>query len=397
MDVEELNRELEMGLEQVCGVREVPSKNLRGNELTKRKRRPRTEGKSLDRSTDKQKIVSPLKVLVVLLCIFIGLLFGAVGVFFGLRAKGKEQLQKNSEETVISAPSQVQVENEGKTVVYNGKKYCYNEDIISILCMGIDKSIDETSVESIGENGQADALVMLVLDTTAGEMSLVNIPRDVMVDVSKYNVRGQYLGVENMQICLAYAYGDGKEKSCTNTIEAVSRLLYGMPIHGYAAIDFDCISVLNNAVGGVTVQVMEDLTMVDAQLWEGNTVTLTGEQAHKYVRSRNVEVLDSNNSRMARQKQYLLAFMQKAFAVSKENLEVPLTLYQAASRYMVTDIGASQVTYLASQVMGTGLTEGVIKTIPGQVVKGEVYAEFIPDEQGLYQLILEVFYKEIDE
>lgn len=416
MDVDALNRELEEGLSQVHLERkQVKQKSgeKRGDKAggaagentgkssekstEKRKRRKQNKLNKVTNKKASKKTVSPLKVLLVLLCILVCLLFVAAGVFLGLKAKGKKQLQEINVQTQITAPEEVQVEDEGKYVVYNGKKYCYNEDIISILCMGIDKSIDETSVENIGENGQADALVMIVLDTSTGEMSLVNIPRDAMVDVSKYNAKGQYLGTENMQICLSYAYGDGKEKSCENTMEAVSRLMYGMPIHGYAAIDFDCISVLNNAVGGVTVQVLEDLTLVDSQLWEGNTVTLTGEQAHKYVRSRDVEVLDSNNSRMMRQKQYLLAFMQKALAETRENMEVPLALYQAASDYMVTDIGTSGITYLASLVMETGVTEGALKTVPGEVVKGDIYAEFMPEEQGLYQLILDVFYEEIEE
>ena len=138
-------------------------------------------------------------------------------------------------------------------------------------------------IDNIGENGQADALVFVVLDSESGKVLFVNISRDSMVEVNKYNVKGQYLGTEEMQVCLSYAYGDGKEQSCMNTVESVSRLMYGMPIHAYAAIDYEGIEVLNDVFGGVTAQVLEDLTFVNPALQEGKIVTLDGQQAHSYV------------------------------------------------------------------------------------------------------------------
>ena len=64
---------------------------------------------------------------------------------------------------------------------------------------------------------------------------------------------------------------------------------------------------------------------------------------------------------------------------------------------MVTNVGFSEVTYLASLVMDTGISEGAMYSVPGEVVQGDTYAEFIPDEQGLYELILDVFYEKTDE
>lgn len=356
----------------------------------------RTTNERFHKSTEKKKPrkVSPVRVLLVVLCVCIFLTAGVAGVVAGLKAKGQKQLQQSKVTQPITAPEEVQLDEEGKYVIYNNKKYCYNEDIVTILCMGVDKSIQETSGETIGENGQADTLVLFVLDTKTGKLTLLNIPRDSMVDVNKYNVQGQFLNTQKMQICLAYAYGDGKEKSCVNVMESVSRLMYGMPIHGYAAIDLDSIRVLNDAVGGVTVEVMEDLSHSDSQLLPGNVVKLNGNQAHLYVRSRDVEKLDSNNNRMERQKQYLQAFIKTALEKTRQDIKVPLVLYQTAEDYMVTDLGASQVAYLASLVLNHGMEQDTVKSVPGQVVKGEIYAEFVPDESGLYEMILDTFYKE---
>lgn len=387
-DVEELNQELWKEIESLN-----PEKAGKGQRTPRRSRR--RDGQDVQKEKERKK-KSPFRAAAIVGCVLLFLAAGVVGGFFFLRMQGEKELKTVKSEVPVTAPEDVESSEEGKNVVYKGEQYCYNEDIISILCMGIDTSIQETGEDSIGENGQADTLILAALDSKTGELSLVSISRDSMVDVNKYNVKGQYLGTENMQICLAYSYGDGKEKSCQNTVESVSRLLYGMPVHAYAAIDYDGISVLNDAVGGVTVQLLEDMTFLDASLEKGKTVTLNGQQAHSYVRHRDIDVLDSNNMRMARQKQYLTAFLKKVLSESRRNMNVPLALYQAAGDYMVTDISSAQVTYLASLLLQKGISDGNIQSIPGEVIDGEEYAEFIPDEKGLYELILDVFYKKED-
>ena len=345
----------------------------------------------------KKKKIRPFHVLVAILCLILALAVIGVGILLFLRSQGESMLRQGEIKEDITAPDGVQIEEDGKYVIYNGEKYCYNEHIINILCMGIDTSIQGTEEGVIGENGQADAIILAVIDTQTGQLHLVNISRDSMVDVNRYNVEGKYLGTEKMQLCLAYSYGDGKDDSCLNTARSVSRLMYGMPIHAWAAIDYSGISVLNDEVGGVTVEVLEDLSSKDPALVAGRTVTLTGQQAHTYVRTRDTSLLESNNQRMARQKQYMTAFLKTFFSKTKSDLTLPLKLYQNAAGYMVTDIGPQETVYLSSLVLQKGFTEGNMDSVPGQIVQGEVYAEFIPDDKALYELILKVFYTKVDE
>ena len=345
----------------------------------------------------KKKKIRPFHVLVAILCLILALAVIGVGILLFLRSQGESMLRQGEIKEDITAPDGVQIEEDGKYVIYNGEKYCYNEHIINILCMGIDTSIQGTEEGVIGENGQADAIILAVIDTQTGQLHLVNISRDSMVDVNRYNVEGKYLGTEKMQLCLAYCYGDGKDDSCLNTARSVSRLMYGMPIHAWAAIDYSGISVLNDEVGGVTVEVLEDLSSKDPALVAGRTVTLTGQQAHTYVRTRDTSLLESNNQRMARQKQYMTAFLKTFFSKTKSDLTLPLKLYQNAAGYMVTDIGPQETVYLSSLVLQKGFTEGNMDSVPGQIVQGEVYAEFIPDDKALYELILKVFYTKVDE
>lgn len=366
---------------------------------TRTKSGQKPDSRARKKSSRKQKAPrkkrGPLITVLIIFGILVLLLATAVGAYFYLNKKGEAQLKKNQSIASITAPEEASSEDDGKTIVYNGAKYKYNEDNINILFMGVDRDMQDTGEKVIGENGQADVLIWAALDSKTGHLSLINISRDAMVDVNKYNVEDKYLGTDKMQLCLAYSYGDGKEKSCENTLQSVSRLMYGMPVNAYVAIDYSAIAPLNDAIGGVTVNVLEDLTQSDSALKAGETVTLHGEQAQTYVRSRNTEVLDSNNQRMERQKQYIDAFLQQAISQTKKNLTLPVTLYNDVSDYMVTNISASEVTHLATLMIQNGVSGGDILTVPGEVTQGDVYAEFNPDDKELYKLILSVFYKEI--
>lgn len=376
--------------------RQVPAADT---ERTRTKSSQKPDSKARKKSSRKQKAPrkkrGPLIAVLIIFGILVLLLAAAVGAYFYLNKKGEAQLKKNQSIASITAPEEASSEDDGKTIVYNGAKYKYNEDNINILFMGVDRDMQDTGEKVIGENGQADVLIWAALDSKTGHLSLINISRDAMVDVNKYNVEDKYLGTDKMQLCLAYSYGDGKEKSCENTLQSVSRLMYGMPVNAYVAIDYSAIAPLNDAIGGVTVNVLEDLTQSDSALKAGETVTLHGEQAQTYVRSRNTEVLDSNNQRMERQKQYIDAFLQQAISQTKKNLTLPVTLYNDVSDYMVTNISASEVTHLATLMIQNGVSGGDILTVPGEVTQGDVYAEFNPDDKELYKLILSVFYKEI--
>lgn len=379
---------------------EDPGREIEASFARERARSQRNSGKKPGRPRRRKenpyrRRKGPLLAVLIIFGILLLLLVSAVGAYAYLTKRGEAQLKKNKTAEEITAPADVQQEDEGRTVVYNGKTYEYNENNINILFMGVDKNIQETGTDNIGENGQADVLIMAVLDSQTGHLSLVNISRDAMVDVNRYNVSGQYLGTENMQLCLAYSYGDGKELSCQNTMESVSRLMYGMPVNAYVAVDYSAIAPLNDAVGGVTVNVLEDLSAADPALKQGETVTLHGAQAQTYVRSRNTELLDSNNLRMERQRQYISAFLSAAISGTKSDITMPVTLYNSVSDYMVTNISVSEVTYLATLLLQNGTSGGEMFTVPGEVVQGEVYAEFTPNEQELYELILNVFYKEV--
>ena len=127
-----------------------------------------------------------------------------------------------------------------------------------------------------------------------------------MTEIETRDLYGNYLQNSTAQLALAYAYGDGREESCQLTADAVSNLFYGLPIHGYCAINMEAIDLLNDMVGGVEVTIRDDFSQVDPSMKEGTTMVLKGHQATTYVRSRSSVGDGTNEGRMNRQKEYLL-------------------------------------------------------------------------------------------
>ncbi len=339
-----------------------------------------------------RRLVRILGITVIVLVLLAAL---GVGAFTYLRSSGKRSLM----EAANSSGPSVEGQEEGSGVVSrNGKRYTYNEDMINILCMGIDKDTERwAETEDAGENGQADTIFLLALDLKKNTMRLLGISRDTMTEIRTYDRQGNYVGETVNHLGLAYAFGDGRSGSGELMTEAVSKLLYNLPIHGYAAINLDAIEKLNDSVGGVTVTLSEDLTISGEELSKGDTITLTGEQAHSFVRQRDMEKEGSNNLRMERQKQYAIAFVNEAKQAIKKDLTLPFNLYQNLTEDMVTSIGVDEAVYLASLLPGIRFDLEDIQMLAGETKQGSVYEEFYVDEEALLDTVLQVFYTEVKE
>ena len=173
------------------------------------------------------------------------------------------------------------------------------------------------------------------------------------------------------------------EESCERTVEAVSNLFYGIPIHGYFAMNMDVIIPLNEAVGGVDVVIGDE------------KVHLEGQEAYSFVRNRDMYAPHSAEQRLKRQKQYLEAFARQAKKAVAQDLTLPAKLYTEILPYMVTDISASEAVYLATQAVSYTFGQDNLYSLEGEIRMGEQFEEFYPDETALYELILQVFYEEV--
>ena len=260
--------------------------------------------------------------------------------------------------------------------------------------MGVDKEDNDVQRDENGTAGQSDFNMVIAFNTATGKANLIAIPRDALVDVDRYDTKGNFIDTDEMQLCLAYSYGDGGKTSCENATRSMSRILYGIPITSYAALNIDGISVLNDAVGGVTVTSTQ--TFGDT-FYEGETYTLMSELAEKYIRARATG-LDSDAKRRERQIQYVKAFANQTIGMVEEDYGVIGDLYVAAQPYMETNIGLAQLTYSATTYLRTNASVSLddIITVSGKLQKGKGgYAETVIDKDEALKKVIEIYYKEI--
>ena len=216
-----------------------------------------------------------------------------------------------------------------------------------------------------------------------------------MTQIQILGVTGEPAGTFTGQLALAHTYGSGEEDSCENTALAVSNLLYGMEIDHYVSLTMDGVALLNDLVGGVTVEVLDDFSGIDDSLMQGETVTLKGQQALTYVRSRGGMEDSSNLHRMERQRQYLAALQQQLKAAVQQEDGFTLDALLQLNEYMVSDCTVNQLSDLGDSLAAYQVSD--ILTTPGEAQVGEEFMEFTVDEAALQQLVMDVFYEPVEE
>lgn len=278
-------------------------------------------------------------------------------------------------------------------ISYKGKKFRYNDHLSNYLFLGIDTSDDIQLEKNKEPAGQSDSIFLASYDRLENRLRMLAIPRDTMTRIALYNGKEIYWGTTEDHLALQYAYGDGKFFSCELTRDAVSHLLYEVPILGYVSINRASIPTLADAVDGIPLTVPDDsLAEADSAFQAGADVVITSENAELFLRHRDTSRHQQALVRMDRQKVFIRAFADRVRELQAKNPHTITDIYEKMKPYMVTNM--SNDLYL--ELAGASL-EGGIVTIPGEGVATEKYDEYHVDEDALFELILDVFYREVTE
>lgn len=299
-------------------------------------------------------------------------------------------------ETVVGDPEERT--NAGQTEC-GGRAYRPRRRISTVLLIGTDKNMDEKQDTSIGayrNAGQADFLLLCVIDDNAKQITPLIINRDTMTDITTLSSFGKEMGLWNAQICLSYGFGDGKELSCKLTCRAVSSYMSDIEVKDYLAVNLDGINVFNDAIGGVTVTLSEDFSAYDASMVAGTTITLHGDQAEYYTRMRYHVGDQSNASRIIRQIDYI----RNAGEVLRERIVCDTAgvenIYEAMQPYILTNMPKGRLINYANLVTQYEVRP-VVEIDGTNVVGTSGYVEFYPDADSLQQALLNLFYEPVAE
>lgn len=192
---------------------------------------------------------------------------------------------------------------------------------------------------------RSDTNIVVYVDPTRNQASIVSIPRDTMIDIDN-------VGISKFNA--AYNYG-----GVSSTIREASQLL-GVDISHYAEVNFENMVQLVDAVGGVDVEVTERIDDTDADnttdnpygqriIIEEGLQHLNGEQALVFARSR--AFVDGDFTRTANQRKLIMALVNKV-------LDMPVTdlpgVIQGAAKCVTTDLSVTDIISLAEQFKGKG-------------------------------------------
>ena len=290
-------------------------------------------------------------------------------------------------------PLQTPVIYEGKpTVEFQGGYYVFNEDVFSVLFLGVDTT-DEEQFKNIGVTAhQADSLILAAVNPVENSLIMINIPRMTITDVRQLDPAFNYARTTKSPICIQYAFGDGKALSCTLTRDAVSNLLFNIPISNYITMNLDGLYTANDAVGGVTVTLLDDMTAFNPKMEKGAEYKLLGDDAEIYLSRRIGRGLDgANMSRAQRHIQYYKAFFSAAKEKLKESPTFAIDLFNAMGGSVQSDMSLDEMVFMSQIVLGMNIGDENVHTIEG-VIQNE---DFYVDDDALKALLIKVFYEEV--
>ena len=403
------------------------------NTSTKEKKKNGNSANVLNTLVDRFKNLSkPVKTTIIAVLVLVILVGTVVGVYAAVRASGKKSLltanviRENDARYVGKitysihddvdinkiyqtggfSDSDIIANMAGKRdfdLLYNHKKYTYNDQIINLLVLGIDDLEPVSKKEGLYNGGQSDAIYILSLDMSNKKFWLVQVPRDAVALIDVYDENGKITDVIEAQITVQHGIGNGLEESNYRSGKAISRMFYGLPIHSVTSANMGGVIAVNDAIGGVTVQSLYTFTTygndygTNETFIEGETYNLMGTSAYNYVHFRDIYRMNTSSERLARQKQYLNSFFNSAWSTIAHNPTKIIDIYNTAMDYIITDLSTSEMVTLVSEAAECSF--GGIYTLEGKVRDGQQAGEsehYDIDQDKLKEYLINNYYIEVE-
>lgn len=210
-------------------------------------------------------------------------------------------------------------------------------------------------VVGVNQN-MTDVIMVVSWDMDNNKVDVISVPRDT------YYERSGYSGAAQKKINSIYG-----SEGIVGTANAVSDVLFGMPINYYAVVDYEAVENIVDDIGGVPIEVpftMEyndpyDEPPLHIYIPAGYQV-LDGEHAVQYLRYRKGYASGDIGRIEAQQKFVMSAFKQclsnglvKSVKTVCNNVESDLTL-GAASKYALSAMGLKDDAIQTYMLPGSG-------------------------------------------
>lgn len=240
--------------------------------------------------------------------------------------------------------------------------YVPKDGVYNILLVGRDK-----------EANLADVTMIVNLDTANKKLSLMQIPRDTLVNVNvptnKANaVYATYVGT---------AIKQGSKNPHLSALDQYRTLLEKnlcLEIHHAAVVNLDSFVTIVDMFGGVDINIPEEMEYEDPEqdLYihiPAGLQHLDGYNSMCFVRYRSGYV-QADLGRVNAQKIFMTAFFQKVKSqLSLTNLGLLTDVANTIFRNVVTDMSVSDIIFYGKALLGIDLGSIQMLTIPGNMGK----------------------------
>ena len=209
-------------------------------------------------------------------------------------------------------------------------------DRVTVLLMGADTRPEERGIN----RPRSDSIMLLMVDPTNHQASVLSIPRDLYVDIPGYGLN---------RVNTPYFFAGGPL-----AMETVQYNL-GIRVNHYALIEFNVFVTLVDEIGGIDINVPKDIYdpsypganySYEPFYIEAGLQHLDGATALKYVRTRHA---DSDFNRAERQQDVLFAIRDKVLSLDMlpTLVEKAPALYASLQQSIDTDLSLDQMIRLA--------------------------------------------------
>lgn len=263
------------------------------------------------------------------------------------------------------------------------------EERFTVLVMGLDERPGE-----FGTSFRTDTLILIRLDPVTKHIGILNIPRDLWVEVPGYSLQ---------RINTAYMLGELREPGGGPGL-AIQTVQYnfGIRVNEYIVVNFDTFIDVIDLIGGVDVNVATDIYDpeypdmnygYDPFYLPAGWQHLDGATALKYARSRHGS---DDIDRGRRQQQVLYAVRDRVLAydmIAELAPKAPL-LWSEMSEGVQTGLSLEQMVQLAwwaKDIPSSNYKNAVLSWDYVISTNWEGQAVLIPDRNKLGALFSEVF------
>lgn len=346
-----------------------------------------------------------IRVLAVLICV---LTAGGFGVGYAafqrvksinnqdlLDAQLRAQEQVEQPEIEVDEDGDIVTPEEDDTdyVIYKGEKYSYNEQLLILTLLGIDKDPSRDSARS-------DVMVIFTVDAGSEnhEANMIICPRDTQTTVRHTDKEGNETKRTLTKLNHSFPYGNGnndRNMGARNVLYNISNLLscdgkYNVPLALYGGLDMQGIGPLTDAVGGVTLEMPATISGVGRK---GETVKLNGERAKLYNTTRYYVGGGSDISRGERQMVYLKALLKSIKDI--DPLQIP-SVYNQITKNCFTNLNTEQMVGYAKVLANVDVDALTPVNLQGQEKRTDA-SYYVLYEDQLEELVINTFYKKIED